>query len=81
MEYRTLWEFQVQDAVQKGKTVFCTDRQNRMVYEINDMPWSAAIKLLADSKAESDEAHCGSATRYEFWYEEETQEVEDDDAL
>ena len=78
VEYKTLWEFQVGQFVQQGKTVFCTDRQNRTVYEVNDMPWSAAMKLLAEAKAESDEAPCGAATRFEFWYE---QEVAEDDAV
>lgn len=60
MNYKTIYHFMVEDEVAKGKTVYCLDREDKLVFSVNDLSYENALGLLRDAKEDD---------RYEFWVE------------
>lgn len=61
MLYKSVYRFLVLDEIKKGKTVYCLDREFKVVHTINDMSVEAAMALL--HIADED------VPRFEFWEE------------
>ena len=66
MVYKSVYHFLVWDKIKSGKTVFCLDKECKVIHVINKMSVEEALSLL--NTAERD------AARFEFWLalEEET---------
>ncbi len=60
MKYKTVYYFCVQDEVEKGAKVYCLDKEDKLVLDVNDMSYENALGLIRE--AEGNE-------RYEFWVE------------
>lgn len=60
MKYKMIYYFCVQDEVEKGEKVYCLDREDKLVLEINDMSYEDALGLICDAKDND---------TYEFWKE------------
>lgn len=57
--YKSLYEFQVMNAVMDGEDVYYCDKEKCFVYCINDMSVERFAELIKNAK-ENDE-------RYDFW--------------
>lgn len=62
MEYKVIYSFEVMEKIMDGKEVGLTDRQEGLVYSVNDMPMCELAKVLKD--------YDKTKGRYEFWVEE-----------
>ena len=61
MKYKTIYDFMVEDEIVKGKLVYCLDKKDRTVFQVNDIPYMSALELLRDAKDNE---------RYMFWAED-----------
>lgn len=61
MIYEKVYEFMVQEEVEKGKDVYCLDKQEKEVLHVNVLGLEFALKLICDAKDNN---------RFEFWSEE-----------
>ena len=59
--YKEVHRFLVFDEIKKGKTVYCLDRQTKLVHTVNDL--SADDMALILNEAD------GAPHRFEFWEE------------
>ena len=67
MKYKTIYHFMVSDEIEAGNKVYCLDREDKCVFEVNDLPFENALGLIRDAKDND---------RYEFWREVEEKENE-----
>jgi hypothetical protein len=59
MSYKSVYRFLVLDEIKRGKTVYCLDRELKVVHTVNDMSVEAAMALLNIADEDS--------VRFEFW--------------
>ena len=67
MEYKVIYPFDVMNSIKEGKNVGLTDRGKGVVHSVNDMTVSELVEVLRDFDT--------TKGRYEFWVEEEQEEV------
>lgn len=54
---------------EKGRTVYCADKNDKEVYVLNDFDFAIGVETLKDAKE--------NPGRYVFWYEEKEPEAEE----
>lgn len=67
-EYIPIYRFQVLDHIEKGKKVYCLDRETLDTFLVNNISVASVFKLIEESETEK--------TRFEFWYKQEVEEQE-----
>lgn len=60
MIYEKVYDFMVQEEVEKGEDVYCLDKQEKEVLHVNVLGFEYTLKLIRDAKDNN---------RYEFWTE------------
>lgn len=61
MKYISVSPYWAIDEIEKGKTVYCFDKDSKEFYILNDLDLGTAVEVLQDAKAHSD--------KYDIWYE------------
>lgn len=59
MKYKKIFSFTAMDEIAKGKTVYMLDREEKLVYEVNNMAVSKLLRIIEEE----------NSNRYSFWYE------------
>ena len=70
-KYNSLYSWEVISSIDKGKKVYCLDRETLDTCLVNNMPIESVFALIKESETEK--------TRFVFWYEEEVEEQEDNE--
>lgn len=67
MKYKSVSSYWLFDEIKNGKIVFALDRGLKKVSLVNDLTADILVAVMNSAEAEP--------TRYEFWYEETEEEV------
>lgn len=71
MKFKEIYYFSVLDEIEDGKTVYCLDKELKVVKAINEVTVAEALKIIDLAKKESG--------RFAFWSEtKESEESEND---
>ena len=63
--YEKIYSFRVLDELQAGKKIYFCDRMQKEVHCLNELAVGSLIIILDEIKKDE--------TRYEFWYERESE--------
>ncbi len=66
MRFKSIYSFEVIKKIEELKTVYILDRQNREIYNANDLTAGVLVLILENSRTDKN-------NRYDFWIEEETE--------
>lgn len=67
MKFRDIYSFLAIEEIKDGKTVFVLDKEMKTVEAVNDMTVDEAVSLIQSAD--------NFPGRFEFWVEEEEEEV------
>nr|DAV57921.1 MAG TPA: hypothetical protein [Caudoviricetes sp.] len=63
MIYKNIYDFQVMETIKRGEKVYCTDKRNKKIFELNERTVNSVFELLGMAEKES------GSNRMEFFTE------------